>query len=359
MTKPSGLYIHIPFCVGKCAYCDFYSVADRRNENGFVNALIKEIKQWGASFGSPIDTVYFGGGTPSLLAHRLPEIMAAVNSAFCVTENAEITMEINPGDNSEEVLRFALKSGVNRLSVGVQSGINSELKALERRHTAAEADETVFNARSLGFKNISLDLMIGLPSSSRETLNKNLEYITSLEPEHISAYILKIEPNTAFWNRKDSLDLPNDDQTAEQYLQMCDFLKAGGYNHYEISNFSKEGFESRHNLKYWRCEEYLGLGPAAHSFIKGKRFYYNRSLSEFINGTKPIADGEGGSLEEKIMLALRLNTGIDLKYINPTPKIGLLEKGGFLKRENSRISLTDRGMLLSNSIINEILECII
>ncbi len=357
MTKPLGLYIHIPFCRSKCNYCDFYSVAvNEQLKRDYVKAVIREIKQWGDSLSRPIDTVYFGGGTPSLLAEFLPEIMSAVKNVFSVSDNAEITMEMNPADNSRAVLEFALSAGINRLSIGAQSGDDAELKMLGRRHTARQAVETVKTARQLGFNNISLDLMIGLPSSTSKSLENSLEFITELNPEHISAYILKVEENTPFGRA--NLDFPDDDQAAEQYLQMCDFLSGKGYEHYEISNFCKEK-PGRHNLKYWELEDYLGLGPSAHSFIEGKRFYYDRSLTDFINGTSPLPDGDGGTLEEKIMLSLRLNKGLEINF-NPKlkAKCDLLQKNGLLRVKNNRIALTDSGMLLSNSIITEILECI-
>ena len=360
LTNPIGLYIHIPFCLKKCNYCDFYSVAvNDQLKKDYVEALIKEIKQWGGSLGRPIDTIYFGGGTPSLLAKFLPRIMKEVKTSFCLLEGAEITMEMNPADNCEEILNFALEAGVNRLSIGAQSGDNRELEVLGRRHTLNQTAETVKLARSLGFNNISLDIMLGLPNSSEKSLEKSLEFITDLEPEHISAYILKIEENTVFHKVYDTLKLPDEDSTADQYLQMCKYLENKGYEHYEISNFAKTGYESRHNLKYWELKEYLGLGPSAHSFIDGKRFYFKRDLSEFLEGTSPLPDGEGGSEEERIMLALRLSKGVKLELTERLEKkCRLLSQNKLLNINDQSISLTDQGMLLSNSIITEILECI-
>lgn len=333
---------------------------DSKTKRDYVTALQREIKQWGDKLGRPIDTVYFGGGTPSLLAEFLPEITEAIKSSFKVLEGAEITMEMNPGDNAEKVLNFALKSGVNRLSIGAQSGDNEELKILGRRHTAEETAQTVRIARALGFNNISLDIMLGLPASTPESLKKSLDFVTNLNPEHISAYILKIEEKTPFHKICDTLNLPDEDKTADQYLQMCEYLENKGYEHYEISNFCKKGMMSRHNLKYWELEEYLGVGPAAHSFVDGKRFFYRRNLADFINGSSPVSDGMGGTEEEKIMLSLRLNKGLEIEF-NPKLKLkcDLLEKNGLLYTDKNRIVLTDKGMLLSNSIITEILECVI
>ena len=360
MTNPIGLYIHIPFCLKKCNYCDFYSVAvNDPLKKDYVEALIKEIKQWGGSLGRPIDTIYFGGGTPSLLAKFLPRIMKEVKASFCLLEGAEITMEMNPADNCEEILNFALEAGVNRLSIGAQSGNAQELEVLGRRHTLNQTAQTVQLARTLGFNNISLDIMLGLPNSSEKSLEKSLEFITDLEPEHISAYILKIEENTVFHKIYDTLGLPDEDSTADQYLQMCKYLENKGYEHYEISNFSKSGYESHHNLKYWRGAEYLGIGPSAHSFVDGKRFYFKRDLSEFLEGTSPLSDGEGGSEEERIMLALRLSKGVELEMTEDLEKkCRLLSQNKLLNINDQNISLTDQGMLLSNSIITEILECI-
>ncbi len=360
MTKPLGLYIHIPFCKRKCSYCDFYSVSvDNSIKRDYVKALTGEIKKWGDSLGRPINTVYIGGGTPSLLADCLPEIITSVKGSFKLLDNAEITMEMNPADNSLEILEYALKSGINRLSIGAQSGSNNELEILGRRHTAEQTAETVRLARELGFDNISLDIMLGLPYSTPESLENSLRFITDLNPEHISAYILKIEENTVFNRIYDTLKFPDEDGTADQYLQMCRYLEGKDYEHYEISNFAKAGRESRHNLKYWELEEYLGIGPSAHSFIDGKRFYYSRSISDFMKEASPLPDGEGGSEEERIMLNLRLKKGLEIQPNGElAKKCRLFENNGLIKTEGGRIILTDKGMLLSNSIITEILECV-
>ena len=368
LTKPAGLYLHIPFCKKKCKYCDFYSsfVTEELLDN-YTNALINAIKEWGGKFRRPINTIYFGGGTPSLLAHRLESVLNAVSSNFSVEENAEITLELNPAGDAKALLSYAKNAGVNRLSIGMQSGIDEELKVLGRTHTVANTINTVKLARNMGFDNISLDIMLGLPFSNKKTLTKSLEILKELSPEHISAYILKVEENTAFFREKNNLSLPDDDAVAEQYLLMCSFLKQNGYEHYEISNFCKKNRHSRHNIKYWQGTEYLGIGPAAHSFIADKRFYYPRDLKAFIKGNQPIFDGEGGGKEEYIMLRLRLKDGISIpEYISlfgeePNEKFfdkcRLFENAGYLNRKNDKINLTDNGMLISNSIISELLEC--
>lgn len=368
LTNPLGLYLHIPFCNGKCAYCDFYSVFNTEKLiDDYTEALIREIKQWGGNINRPIDTIYLGGGTPSLLFHRLPKVINAVKNAFEVAKNAEITLELNPSGDIDKILSFAKEADINRLSIGAQSGIDAELSVLGRRHTIEDTINAVKKAREMGFCNISLDLMLGLPHSNNETLQKSLEFINHLSPEHISAYILKIEANTVFFKNKDTLSLPDDDGCAEQYLQMCAFFEEMGYSHYEISNFSKEGKMSRHNLKYWQLSDYLGIGPAAHSCLDGKRFYYPRDIKAFISGNAPVFDGESGSAEEYIMLRLRISEGISLSELKGygisltadfLKKCELFTKNGLINMENNRITLTDKGMLLSNTIIIALTECL-
>jgi len=367
LTNYGGLYLHLPFCEKKCRYCDFYSgFPTEEMLCSYTKALIRSIKQWGGKFHRPIDTIYLGGGTPSLLNHRLPEVINAVKSNFDVTENPEITLEMNPSGNVKEILEYAKTAGVNRLSIGMQSGIEAELKVLGRNHTFDDTVNTVKTAKEMGFSNISLDLMIGLPQSNCETLKESLRKITDLAPQHISAYILKIEENTAFYKMAENLDLPDEDNVADQYLLMCDYLEKKGYAHYEISNFAKDNKESRHNLKYWTGADYLGIGPAAHSFISRQRFYYPRDIKGFINGCSTISDGSGGGKEEYIMLRLRLKSGINEKDYKNTfgedlpcsfkEKCRFFEKGGLIKTDNNNYSLTNQGMLLSNSIITELLE---
>ena len=369
LTKSAGLYLHIPFCKKKCKYCDFYSsfVTEELLDN-YTNALINAIKEWGGKFRRPINTVYFGGGTPSLLSHRLLTVIKSVYDNFDIVENAEITLELNPDCDAEDILKYAKEAGINRLSIGMQSGINTELEILGRTHTAEDTVKTVKTARDLGFSNISLDIMLGLPFSSNETLLKSLELLKELSPEHISAYILKIEENTAFFKAQENLSLPDEDAVSEQYLSMCDYLEKNGYNHYEISNFCKENLHSQHNIKYWKGDEYLGIGPAAHSFVDDKRFYYPRDLKSFINGNEPIYDGEGGGKEEYIMLRLRLKDGISISEYkslfeedlpnNFLSQCKMLEKAEYINITDDKISLTNSGMLISNSIISTLLECI-
>lgn len=356
-----GLYIHIPFCEKKCNYCDFYSAFYNKDTLCvYLSALEKEIKKWGGSINRPIDTIYIGGGTPSLLGHEILSVYNFIKENFTVCENLEFTVEVNPS-SSGEFLKYANAAGVNRLSVGVQSGCDDTLRALGRTHTAFEAAQTVKNARKAGFNNISVDLMLALPDSNLQTLESDIDFMLSLHPEHISAYILKIEQNTAFYKMQGSLSLPDDDSAAKQYLFMCERLQKNGYNHYEISNFAKGENLSRHNMKYWECRDYLGIGPSAHSCVDGRRFYYPSDLHGFIKNPTVIQDGTGGDKQEQLMLGLRLSKGVNLSEIygeipqSIKTKISMLEKAGYLKADLPQISLTDAGMLVSNSIISELL----
>ena len=369
LTNPLGLYLHIPFCTRKCKYCDFYSsFVTEELLDEYVQALIRSVKQWGGKTNRPIDTLYLGGGTPSLLNHRLKPLLEAVHSSFKVLPDTEITLEINPTPQSEDILQYALAAGINRLSIGVQSGNNNELQLLGRTHTKEDAVNTVKKARKLGFNNISLDIMLALPFSSLETLETSLDFLTELKPEHISAYLLKIEEKTAFYPIRDTLSLPDDDAQANQYLFLCRYLANKGYEHYEISNFCKNGYQSRHNTKYWLGNDYLGIGPSAHSSLDKKRFFYERNLKKFISGTNPISDGPCSTAEEYIMLRLRLNSGISIPEFKEKftkslsfdffEKCKTLEKAKLLVNDNGRIFLTDTGMLLSNTIITELLECL-
>lgn len=324
----------------------------------YLCALKKEIKRWGGSFSRPIDSIYLGGGTPSLLNGEIVSLLDCVYDSFDVLPGAEITAEINPSGEPENFLIPAFGAGVNRLSVGVQSGNDSVLRTLGRRHTASDARKTVEKARKIGFNNISVDIIIGLPGENTADMLKSLDFALSLEPEHISAYMLIIEPKTKLYF--EGISGADSENTAQQYLALCDKLSEAGFRHYEISNFALPGFESRHNLKYWRYREYLGIGPSAHSFISGKRFYYPEDLRGFIRSPKTVPESDGTDESERIMLALRLDSGYDFA---PFPQLaGYLEalsREGYGKISGSVFSLTERGMLVSNQIITEILERIL
>ncbi len=363
----SGLYIHIPFCDGKCAYCNFFSIhSDNQAIEEYTDHLIRSAFTWGKKINRSFDTVYFGGGTPSLLGHeRLIRILNAVKQAFSVADNAEITVEVNP--SSTEPLDFsAMKSaGFNRLSIGLQSANENELAILGRRHSVDDARRTVLEAQQAGFDNISLDVMLAIPKQTPESLHHTLDFCAECKVQHISAYILKIEPGTRFYRNKDSLPFFDDDAQAAIYEDAVSYLNRLGYQQYEISNFSLPGYESRHNLKYWHDEEYLGIGPSAHSFIDGKRFYYDNSFEGFYDG-RIIDEGCGGDEEEYIMLALRLKEGLVFneyekrfgkkvsdKMLTAAER---LASSGLVKICPSSLSLTVKGFLVSNSVIAYLLQ---
>ena len=363
MTKPIGLYLHIPFCNGKCPYCDFYSVSpESETVTAYVDALCKEIDKADGIY----DSVYFGGGTPSLIGS---DNIAKILSHIRRTENCEVTVECNPSDtgceNSAFDFSLIAKSGVNRISMGLQSADNSERKALGRRGGSDDVERAIKRAKEAGIDNISLDLMLAIPNQTEESLQKSVEFCKNSGATHISAYILKIEEGTPFYRIKDTLSLPDEDETCDLYLKAVSLIEKAGYKQYEISNFALSGYESRHNLKYWHCEEYLGIGASAHSFRNGKRFYYERSIDSFINGTPPTDDGFGGDEEEYIMLALRLCEGLNFDKFkerfghsvpeNMIKKAIELEKHGLVNVSDSAISLTVNGFLVSNQVIINLL----
>jgi len=326
----AGIYIHIPFCSGFCIYCDFYSTkyASRKVEN-FVDALLREVSSKRDFFpsGQEITTVYIGGGTPSLLTPgQLFRVTEALMDTFGMNNSLKIkefTLEVNPDDVNAEYLRDIKVLGVNRLSMGVQSFCDDELKWMNRRHTSAQAIDAFFSARKAGFDNISLDLIFGI-SNNLNNWRKNLEIISGLMPEHISAYQLGIEKGTKLGRMKENgLYSPaDDDLSSEQYSILQELLKKAGYNQYEISNFAFENRESLHNSSYWDHTPYLGLGPSAHSYTDGVRSWNFRTLSGYVEGQmkgkiyfaqEKLSEKE--FLNEKIMLSLRRVKGANLKDI--------------------------------------------
>lgn len=315
---------------------------------------------------TPADTLYIGGGTPTVLgADGLVEIVEQSKKSFTL-EAAEITVEANPADDLAETLARLRSAGVNRLSLGAQSAVDSELKILSRRHNFEQVASTVKAASSAGFDNISIDIMLGIPQQTPSSVAETVDRVLLLNPTHISAYMLKIEENTPFFKNKGLLNLPDDSCTAEMYLYVCDRLKKEGYEHYEISNFARHGFRSRHNLKYWHCREYIGLGPAAHSFINGRRCYYSRDVDGFIKNPVLLDDGEGCCCEEYLMLGLRLSDGVELSTLSRrfgaefaqrvAKNAEKLKASRFLTMNGDKLCLTDEGFLLSNSIILRLLK---
>ena len=357
--------MHIPFCRSKCPYCDFYSMrADESVKEQYVISLKSRIAAQMADFGCKADTLYIGGGTPSVLgAVKISEIVKSA-SPF-LTDNAEITVECNPYALSSDFFKELAQSGVNRISMGLQSAVDSERKCLGRLSNAESVKKAVISAQNADISNISLDVMLGIPHQTEKTLSETLDFCLSLGIPHISTYILKLEEGTLFYKNQKSLSLPDDDAVAEMYLMVCEALENNGIMQYEISNFAKTDFESRHNLKYWNCEEYLGLGPAAHSFLDGKRFYFERDLNVFLNGAKPVPDGTGGDFTEYAMLRLRLCEGLlnretEKRFRSKIPdemikKSAIFIDNGFMESDELGLRLTKKGFLLSNSILAEIL----
>lgn len=362
-----GLYIHIPFCKKKCAYCDFYSgFPTEEIQEAYVKTLIKELKKWGGLTDRPVNTVYFGGGTPSCLkTDDVLAVLLAVYGNFNVTKNAEITFEVNPDTVDFDYLKAIKKGGINRLSIGFQSSSDSALKLLGRTHTFSQSVGCFNNARRAGFNNISLDIMLALPEE-KSSLDTTLKAIGGLSPEHISAYMLSYEENTALYKKKELLPIKNDDEYSQEYLKTCSFFEKQGYIHYEVSNFCKAGYESKHNSRYWQGKEYIGFGPSAYSFFGGKRFHYNRNLQEYIKNPTPVYDEEGGGLFEYIMLNLRLKNGINNSVIKENfgktfsnvfiKKANFLSELGLTVFNGENLYLTNQGMLVSNSIITEFIS---
>ena len=368
----SGVYIHIPFCKSKCPYCDFYSYRCKSKEMSlYVEALLDEINTLSRVsdfIKEPFmaDTLYLGGGTPSVLSgEALFRIITTARKKFRIADDAEITVECNPNSDIEGILPYLLKAGANRISLGLQSAVDKERKTLGRQSDKKRVAEVIELLKTNGISNISLDVMLGIPYQTEETLKETLGFIIESGVPHISAYMLKIEEGTHFYKNFDKYIFPDEEKTTEFYNQCADKLESAGFIHYEISNFAKPGFESKHNTKYWELENYLGIGPGAHSYINGKRFYFESDTESFIKGEKVIFDDLGGDAEEYIMLKLRLKKGLDLRELKELygekPLIRIKEKSPFLKEQGliefdgERLSLTRNGYLLSNSVICELL----
>ncbi|MBR5247223.1 MAG: radical SAM family heme chaperone HemW [Clostridia bacterium] len=364
--KNIGLYLHIPFCKSKCPYCDFYSFSGKDTEKDAYTQVLKErILSSISTLQRKGDTLYIGGGTPSALGAENLQILVETCKSDFLTDDAEITVECNPHGLNEDFFKTLYNCGVNRISLGLQSAVDSERRTLGRLSARNQVEIAVKTAQKIGFENITLDVMLGIPNQTEKSLNETLNFCLSLGVPHISAYMLKLEENTFFYKNKHKYNFPDDDLTADLYLQMCETLESKGIIQYEISNFAKAGFESRHNLKYWHCEEYLGLGPSAHSFLDGKRFYYDRDFESFMNGNSPIQDGMGGDFTEYAMLNLRLVEGLNEEKVferfgHNIPqeiydKSQIFIDNGYMTKTENGIALTRKGFLISNSILAEIL----
>lgn len=364
-----GLYVHVPFCAVKCPYCDFYSLSYRKETAAaYVLAAASDLRETGGSLSRggekpQADTLYFGGGTPGLLPPELlGELFRAAGEGFSLSEGAEVTLETNPNIASPSRLAAWREMGINRLSIGMQSAQEEELSALGRRHSPQDAARAVRAAAEAGIENLSLDIMLGIPGQTPESLRQTLEFAVNLPVTHLSLYILKTEPGTPYWESPLLSRCMGEDALADAYLSSVEFLEEAGYRQYEISNFSRPGWESRHNLKYWRCQEYLGFGPGAHSFYQGRRTAYPRDLSAYTAKARRLpTDEAAGGLDERILLGLRLREGIPLSLLRgkkAREKIPSYCHAGYTAVEGERLHLTPKGFLVSNELIVQLLETV-
>lgn len=337
---------------------------DESDRDMYTVSLVESMEDWADRLGRKADTLYFGGGTPSVLGGRsIALLVRRARALFGV--DGEVTVECNPSAVDDDFFEIVADAGVNRISLGVQSVIENERKKLGRFSDRAVIEKRIAQCAAAGISNISLDVMLGVQDQTMSSLNETLDFCIESGAAHVSAYMLKLEEGTPFFKKKETLKLPDEDTVADMYLAMSDKLRSNGFEHYEISNFARPGFEGKHNLKYWSGDEYLGLGPAAHSFIDGKRFYYPRDIEYFKDGGEPLPDGNGGDEEEYIMLRLRLKNGIvfddfEKRFGKSFPQdiIKKTEKfvdNGLMRKDKDSISLTEKGFLLSNSIIAELI----
>ena len=369
MADKLGIYIHIPFCRSKCDYCDFYSLAGRDDRmDQYQKALLSHIKETAPlAQDFPVDTIYIGGGTPSYYgAKRLKELLGVIRKLYKVEKDAEVTVECNPDSVDVKSLKILRKAGVNRLSMGMQSANACELERIHRIHTPQQVNEAATAARKAGFTNLSLDLIYGLPGQTMDSWKATVEHALSLIPQHLSCYGLKVEEGTPLAARVAQGEiLPDDDQQADLYLWTVGRLERAGYPQYEISNFAKPGFASRHNLRYWLTQPYIGFGPGAHSDFGGRRYSFVQDLDAYIQGVL-----QGGDIideseiipkrercGEYLMLRLRTVQGINEQEYRSTyfmdfaPLQARLEQfraQGWAEQTDGRWHFTPKGFLLSN-----------
>ncbi len=384
--KQIGLYIHIPFCKQKCSYCDFCSYAEKQDLiSKYIKCLLQEIKEVGsnnrADFENGKDdlflvkTIYIGGGTPSLIDSKyIVQIMENIKSNFELEENAEITIEVNPGTVTLEKLEDYNKVGINRLSIGLQSTHEHLLREIGRIHTYLDFLDTYRFAREAGFKNINVDLMIGLPNQTLAEVQDSIEEIVSMEPEHISVYSLILEEDTPLFKKvKEGLELPDEELERKMYWTVKQTLEANGYKHYEISNFAKQGYESKHNLDCWNQKEYIGFGVAAHSYTNGIRYSNIENLEQYIKNYEENKIEENLVFHEKqdmeamqkeyMLLGLRKIDGVSIqqfkiKFVaNPVflyhDKLEKLVNENLVEIDGDEIKLTKKGLDLANIVWEE------
>ena len=378
MAKPKrlSLYIHIPFCIKKCNYCDFPSTDDKNHlHRPYVEALIKQMREYALSAKAyQVDTVYIGGGTPTLLASGLlKKLLQEIKKNFSLREDAEITCEANPQSALYKTLRTLRKGGVNRLSIGLQSADDAQLKVLGRQHAWEDFEACYTEAKKAKFENIGIDIMFSLPKQTKEELLHTLEQVVKKDPAHISCYSLTIAEDTPFGRCEEQLGLPNEEEDRAFYRLCNAFLEEHGYSRYEISNFAKENAQSRHNFKYWNCEEYLGLGAGAHSYYGGKRFCFTADIEAYITGIEEATLQAADVLDipyeeavgEYIMLQLRTTRGIEEEAFRTrfrfsfaeeyAPVIEKYKNTSHMDMEGGRCFLTLKGIDVSNYIISDFL----
>jgi len=375
-----SIYIHIPFCVKKCAYCDFASFAGRMGRmDAYVHAVCREIRAQAAFFGKRrVKTVFFGGGTPTLLSPaQMQAIMDALGGSFYIEETAEISMEGNPGTLTAQNLAAYRAAGVSRLSIGVQSMDDALLEGIGRIHTSAQAIEAVRLAREAGFDNLNLDLMLGLPGQTAKQWEATLKAAIALDPEHLSCYSLILEEGTPLFDAAETgtcAPLPDEDAIGEMDEITARLLDAAGYHRYEVSNWAKPGRQCRHNIVYWECESYLGIGCAAHGDMDGRRYEHTADFEEYL---KTCADPaclnreEGNNTREdrmfeRAMMGLRMTRGMDaarfMRDFGCMPEavwkktVPEMMHAGLMAREEERLRLTPRGMDVMNAVLTAMME---
>lgn len=368
MKNKFGIYLHVPFCAAKCAYCDFYSLAGKPELwDAYVTRMITELQQQAPECRDwTVDTIYFGGGTPSLLGgERIAGMLHTIRDCYAVQPDAEITVEANPDSMTDAFLSQTRAAGVNRLSMGIQSAQDDALQALGRIHTFRQAQDAFSRARQAGFDNLSVDLMYALPGQTLPQLEQSIDALLALQPEHLSCYGLTLELHTPL-GRKNPV-LPDEDTQADMYLLLCRKMAEAGFEHYEISNFARPGYHSRHNSRYWKQSPYLGFGPGAHGDWQNMRYEIPRDLPAWLAGQlKPVPEDTEAidRAAEYVMLSLRTAEGFDsewyqntfLRSAAPIERVlsGLPQQ--YIQHTGSRWHLTDTGFLISNAILVAVLD---
>ncbi|MCR5594294.1 MAG: radical SAM family heme chaperone HemW [Lachnospiraceae bacterium] len=371
MMNDLGLYIHIPFCLRKCRYCDFLSFDDKAFLTGrYIDRLKAEIADRAEEYsGFKVKSIYIGGGTPSILnAGVIRDLMDHVYKFFDVTDEAEISIEVNPGSVDEQKLHEYRRSGINRLSIGLQSARDDELAVLGRIHSWKDFCRTYELARDNGFDNINIDLISAIPGQSTDSYAESLQKIISLEPEHISAYSLQLEEGTYFYEHRDEYEWPDEDTDRDMYHQSAALLGEAGYDRYEISNYSKPGYECRHNIIYWCGDDYLGVGIGAASYMEGIRFRNTDSIEEYLKGircTERNVLSETDRIEEFMFLGLRMTSGISASdFCGRFGKsvfdiyghiLETCKKDGLIMIKDDIIRLTEFGLDVSNYVFAKFL----